>query len=96
MTHFLSCKNRSKELVFDQSQAGQAKSIGMKPLEFGLKDSLLYAVSQIIAHLPGIQDLAFSEEWKTFYEVKKKRYNQGSDKQENFIKFFSAFHDYLN
>lgn len=70
LTHFLNCENRNQELEFDLEYLAKPKSAGFKPLEFGIKDSLLYAVSQIVAHLPGVQELAFSEEWKTFYEGK--------------------------
>lgn len=70
LTHFLNCESRKKEVGFELEYSSKPKSEGFKPLEFGIKDSLLYSVSQVIAHLPGVQDLAFSEEWKTFYEGK--------------------------
>ena len=54
LTHFLSCEKRKKELEFDLDYISKPKSEGFKPLEFGIKDSLLYSVSQIIAHLPGV------------------------------------------
>jgi hypothetical protein len=45
MTHFLTKKHENQEPEFDLSYQSKAKSEGFKPLDFGIKDSLLYAVT---------------------------------------------------
>jgi len=46
-------------------------------------------VSQILAHLPGMQNLAFSPEWKTFYDGNYPQFFDGASEEEKICRGLS-------